>query len=202
MKKLLGLAIASAVMLSAYGADAQTRNTATSRQRLVRAHCTTGPCNPFFTFQGGAALIKRAKQPKLVTNRKLGKVRITGLQRIGVIGPVIPASLEARLIGTIFYGDDLNAACPLANSVVNTEFATSNMGCSVSIDGTANCGGTIFFSDFTAPECSDVSQVIQDVRVEVYEFGFVSVPERLIATGGMHILGKSPDCASGGVGCP
>jgi hypothetical protein len=202
MKKLLGLAVASAVLLSAYGADAQTRNTATSRQRLVRAHCTTGPCNPFFTFQGGAALIKRAKQPKLVTNRKLGKVRITGLQRVGVMGPVIPASLDARLTGTIYYGDDLNAACPLANTVVNTEFAGSSMGCTVSIDGTANCGGTIFFADFTEPECSDVSQVIQDVRVEVYEFGFVGVPERLIATGGMNILGKSPDCASGGVGCP
>jgi hypothetical protein len=60
----------------------------------------------------------------------------------------------------------------------------------------------LFFINFTAPACSDVTQVIQDLSVEVYEGGFVGVPEHLIAVFGMNILGKSPDCASGGAGCP
>jgi hypothetical protein len=204
MKKLLGLAIVVAVVVGAQATSAQTRNTSATRQRLVRAHCTTGPCNPFFTFQSGSALIKRAKQPKIVTNKKLGKARVIGLQRIGVMGPLIPAALDARLSGTIFYGDDAmgGAACPLANTIVSGEFASGNLQCALSVDGTATCGGTTFFNDLTDPECSDVSQVIQDVRVEIYEFGFAGDPTRLIATGGMNILGKAPDCASGGAGCP
>lgn len=202
MKQLIGLVVALAVVLSAHVVSAQTRSTSASRLRMVRAHCTTGPCNPFFTFQGGATLIKRAKQPRMVTNKKLGKVRVTTLQRIGVIGPAIPAFLDARLSGTIFYGSDLDAVCPLANTVVSGEFASSTMACFVALNGTANCGGTLFFNNLTAPQCSDVAQVIQDLDIKVYEGGFVGVPERLVATGGMNILGKSPDCASGGAGCP
>lgn len=200
MHKLFGVAAAAIMLFAVSSAEAQTRNTATSRMRMVRAYCTTGPCNPFFTFQGGATLIKRVKQPKLVSNRKLGNVRITALQRLG--GPAIPAFLDARVSGTVYYGPDLNAACPLANQVVTGPFATSTMTCAVSSAGDANCKGNLFFIDFTEPACSDVSQTIQDIEIEIYEGGFVGVPERLIAVTGMNILGKSPDCASGGAGCP
>ena len=55
-------------------------------------------------------------------------------------------------------------------------FATSTMACVVGAAGAANCSGTLFFIDFTPPECSDVSQVIQDITIEVYEGGFVGVP--------------------------
>ncbi len=200
MIKLLGAATALVVLTGVAAVDAQTRNTSTSRLRMVRAHCTTGPCNPFFTFQGGATLIKRAKQPKLVSNRKLGNVRINALQRLG--GPPIPPFLDARLSGTIFYGQDANAACALANTVVSGSFATSTMTCTVGAAGDANCKGNLFFTNFTDPECSDVAQTIQDVAIEIFEGGFVGVPERRVAQAGMNILGKSPDCASGGAGCP
>lgn len=200
MHKLFGVALAAAVLCAVSAADAQTRNTATSRMRMIRAYCTTGPCDPFFTFQGGATLIKRVKQPKLVSNRKLGNVRINALQRLG--GPAIPPFLEAQLSGTVFYGPDLNAACPLANTVVPGPFATSTMTCTISAAGDANCKGNLFFTDFTAAACSDVAQTIQDLSIEIYEAGFVGVPERRIAVSGINILGKSPDCASGGAGCP
>ncbi len=198
--KLTGVAVTLCVLLGVSAVEAQTRNTATSRLRLVRSYCTTGPCDPFFTFQGGATLIKRAKQPKLVSNRKLGNIRVNSLQRLG--GDPIPAFLEARLSGTIFYGPDQNAACPLANTSVSGPFATSTMNCAVGAAGDANCKGNLFFINFTAPPCSDVSQTIQDINIEVFEGGFVGTPERKIASWGMNILGKSQDCASGGAGCP
>lgn len=200
MKRILAVGIAAAALLAVSSADAQTRNTATSRMRMARAYCTTGPCNPFFTFQGGATLIKRVKQPKLVSNRKLGNIRINALQRLG--GPTIPPFLDARISGTVFYGQDSNAACPLANTVVSGPFATSTMTCTVGAAGDANCKGNLFFINFTAPACSDVSQNIQDLEIEVYEGGGVGVPEKLIGVAGMNILGKNPDCASGGAGCP
>lgn len=200
MKQVLGVVAALAVVMAVSSAEAQTRNTSTSRTRLVRAYCTTGPCDPFFTFQSGASLIRRAKQPKLVSNRKFGNIRVVSLQRLG--GELIPAFLEARLSGTVFYGPDQNAVCPLANTVVSGPFATSTMNCAVGAAGDANCKGNLFFINFTAPACSDVAQSIQDIDIEVFEGGFVGVPERKIATFGMNILGKSPDCASGGAGCP
>lgn len=200
MKKLLGAAVAVALVCGVGAAEAQTRGTATSRLRMVRAQCTTGPCDPFFNFQGGATLIKRAKQPKLVSNRKFGNIRINTLHRLG--GEPIPPFLDAQISGTIFYGQDLNAPCALANTVVSGPFATSTMTCTVGGDGSAQCRGNLFFIDFTDPECSDVTQTIQDIDIEIFEGGYVGVPERKIAKYGMAILGKAPDCASGGSGCP
>jgi hypothetical protein len=200
MKRVLGAVLVGALIFAADTASAQLKNSGTSRIRLVRAHCTTGPCDPFFTFNAGSVLFRRSKQPKLVINRKLGKMRINNLTRLGA--PPIPPSLDGRVIGTIFYGQDENAVCPLANTVVTGEFATATLNCIVTVVGNAGCSGPVAFSDFTPPECSDVSQTIQDITVEVYEPGSVGVPEKLIATQGINVLGKSPDCASGGAGCP
>jgi len=200
MRKFVGTALAAVVLVGVGTASAQTRNTAFSRLRMVRAQCTTGPCDPFFTFGGGSALIRRAKQPKMVTNKKLGKVRILELQALGP--PSIPASLDASVSGTIWYGDDFNAVCPLANTIVSGEFATSTMNCVLAVDGNAKCSGDLFFTNFTPPACSDVSQVIQNVTVEIYEGGGVGTPEKRIANFGINIIGKLPDCASGGSGCP
>ena len=200
MRKLLGAALALAVVFAAHPGSAQTRNTAASRLRMVRAYCTTGPCDQFFTFEGGWTLIRRTNEPRVVTNRKFGKVRINALLRLG--GPPFPSALVAQVSGTIFYGPDLNAVCPLANSQVTGTFASSTMNCVVQAGADANCGGDLFFTNLVAPACSDVSQVIQDVNVEIYEQGFVGVPEHLVAVSGVNILGKSPDCASGGAGCP
>jgi hypothetical protein len=200
MKKLLTAALAGTLVCSASIASAQLMNTRSSRFSLVRAHCTTGPCNPFFTFNGGRAVFTRAKQPKLVTNRKLGKVRINGLTRLGA--PPIPPNLEAEVSGTIFYGQDQNAICPLANTVVSGPFATSTMNCVLEASGSAVCAGQLFFTDFYPAACSDVSQVIQDVTIDVYLGTMVGSTSALIAQAGINILGKSPDCASGGAGCP
>ena len=200
MKRLLGAAIATALILGGGSAAAQTRSTATSRVRMVHAHCTTGPCDPFFTFQGGSTLLRRVRQPKLVTNLKLGTMRINALQPLGMVP--IPPSLDAEVTGTIHYGPDLNAVCPLAGTTVSGPFATSTLACVVGASGAANCNGTLFFINFTPPACSDVTQVIQDINIDVYEGGFVGIPERRIATDGINILGKTPDCASGGSGCP
>ena len=200
MRRLLGVALTAALLLDVGAAAAQTKNTGTSRMRLVRAYCTTGPCDIFFTFQGGSALMRRAKEPRIVLNRKFGKMRLNALQKLG--GTPIPTALDAQLSGTTFYGQDQNAACALANTVVTGPFATSTMNCVVGASGDADCSGPLAFINFVAPECSDVQQTIQDINIEVYETGFVGVPERLIATGGINILGRSPDCASGGFGCP
>jgi len=200
MKISLVLAALLGVCLTVSAASAQTRDTASSRLRLIRAYCTTGPCDPFFTFQGGAALIKRVKQPKLVSNRRLGNIRISGLQRLQTFP--LPTFLEAQIIGTTFYGNDQNAACPLANTVVTAPVASSTMNCVVGAAGDASCFGNLFFIDLTDPACSDVTQTVQDIDIQVYEGGFVGVPERQIATFGINVLGKSPDCASGGAGCP
>ncbi|MBX3027438.1 hypothetical protein KF840_21275 [bacterium] len=200
MKTGLAVGVIAGAVLWVGAVEAQTRNTATSRFRMAQAYCTTGPCDPWYTFSGGATLIRRAKQPKLVSNRKLGNIRITALRRLG--GPPIPPFLEAQLSGTTFYGQDQNAPCALANTVVSGPFATSTMICTVGAAGDANCKGNLFFIDFTNPACSDVAQNIQDLQIDVFEGGFVGVPERRIATAGIKILGKSPDCASGGAGCP
>jgi len=200
MRNLVGALLIAGVFILAGAATAQTRNTATSRLRMVRAYCTTGPCDPFYTFQGGSTLIRRVKQPKLVTNRKFGKIRINSLQALGP--PPVPMTLEAQVSGTIHYGPDLNAVCPLANNVVSGPFGTSTMNCVVGAAGDATCSGNLFFIDFVAPACSDVPQVIQDIDVSIYEGGSVGVPEKRIATFGMNILGRTPDCASGGAGCP
>jgi len=50
MRRLIGVTVALLVVCGVGAASAQTRNTATHRMRMVRAHCTTGPCDPFFTF--------------------------------------------------------------------------------------------------------------------------------------------------------
>ena len=116
---------------------------------MVRAYCTTGPCDPFYTFAGGSTLIRRVKQPKPVTNRKFGKIRINSLQALGP--PPLPTTLDVEVSGTIFYGSDLNAVCPLANTVVTGPFGTSTMNCVPGAAGDANCSGNLFFIDFTAP---------------------------------------------------
>ena len=200
MRKLLGIALGIALLAAAHAAPAQLRNTASSKLRMVHAYCTTGPCDQFFTFQSGATLVKRIKEPHPVTNRKIGKVRINGLTRLG--GVPIPLRLDAQLSGTTFYGQDMNAICPLANTTTSGLIATSTMNCIVTGFGDANCAGDLFFTSLVPPACSDVTQVIQDLTVEVYEDGFVGIPEHLLAVFGANILGKSPDCASGGAGCP
>jgi hypothetical protein len=52
------------------------------------------------------------------------------------------------------------------------------------------------------PDCTDVQLYISEVVVEVYEDGGVGVDAQKIAQNGALVVGKTPDCDSGGSGCP
>src|SRR5690606_31237383 len=100
MHKLFGVAAAAIMLFAVSSAEAQTRNTATSRMRMVRAYCTTGHCNSLFSSQSGARRDQRVKRPMLVSNRKLGNVRCASL--LGLAGRALPGCLEAHVSGTVY----------------------------------------------------------------------------------------------------
>lgn len=197
--KLLGAAVAVVSLVLVPTARAQTKATSASRIRLVRAQCTTGPCAPGFDFKRGDVQLRTVKNPKPVGDRRFGKVSITGLD--AGLDPA-PATLEAEVTGTRTFGTDPDGDCALESTQTSGVFGTSTMTCNVSAFGLSRCRGDLFFQDLLPPGCSDVRQTIQDVKIEVYQGGFLGVPTKRIATDGMAILGKSPDCNSGGSGCP
>ncbi len=199
MKIWLGAAAAVALIASGHVAEAQTRNTTASRIRLVRAQCTTGPCTPFFDFKRGDVQIRAVKNPKPVGDRRFGRVSIVGLD--SGLNPG-PPTLDAVVSGTQVFGTDPDADCPLANTQVTGVFGTSTMHCNLSAFNYGRCRGDLFFTSLLPQECSDVRRTIQNFSVEVYDGGFAGDPTRRIATIGALILGRSPDCNSGGAGCP
>lgn len=193
--KLLGAAVAVVSLVLVPTARAQTKATSASRIRLVRAQCTTGPCAPGFDFKRGGVQLRTVKNPKPVGDRRFGKVSITGLDPA-------PATLEVEVTGTRTFGTDPNSNCALAGSQTSGVFGTSTMTCNLSDFGLSHCRGDLFFESLLPPGCSDVRQTIQDVKIEVYQGGFLGDSTKRIATDGIAILGKSPDCSSGGSGCP
>jgi hypothetical protein len=52
------------------------------------------------------------------------------------------------------------------------------------------------------PRCTDVRVTVLDLKVEAYEFGMVGTEASRVATQGISIVGRAPDCSSGGSGCP
>lgn len=194
------LAVAGALVLLPFlqTAEAQTKPTFSTRLRLVHAQCTTGPCVPIFQFKRGDVQIKRMKLPKLVNDRRFGRVIISGLDAgIGTF----PAALEARISGRRIFGSDPDSDCPLANTETTGEFGFSNLDCTLSAFNIGRCRGTLSFNNLLAPQCSDVRQTIEDVNVSVYLQGMVGNPAGLLATIGIAIPGSVPDCDSGGSGC-
>lgn len=165
---------------------------------LIQAYCTTGPCDPRFTFMRGRMKTAKGRRPSLSPEKwNASQIRIDKLQ-----GVEISPSLEARLSGTIVFGNDPSASCPLANTVSSGPFATATMTCRTAGNGNGDCAGHPALINPPPPACADVEHTIQNLEVEVYEGGFIGVEERRIASGGIQVLGKSPDCASGGAGCP
>jgi hypothetical protein len=199
MKRLLTALISVALFVGVQPAKAQTRNTTAARMRLVRAQCTTGPCAPQFNFKRGDMQIRSVKNPKPVGDRRFGKVSIVGLDA-GLATP--PATLDAVVSGTQTFGPDPDGDCALAGTQVTGTFGTSSMICNISAFALGRCRGDLFFTSLLPPQCSDVRRTIEDISVEIYEGGFAGDVTRRIATVGMLILGKEPDCNSGGSGCP
>lgn len=190
------LVVVSAVLaVFAVSADAQTRSTAKSNLRLVRAQCFGVPCVPTITFTGGTVQLKRVRQPKAVSNTEFGRINMNG------IAPLPVAPLTALVSGKQVYGSDPDFDCPLANTEVNGIFGTSTMTC-IPQGPAAKCRGKLFFAASTPVQCSDVLRTITDITVEVYDSASVGNPNGLIAVPGMAIIGRVPDCDSGGSGCP
>lgn len=199
MRKLLGVAFLFAAAMSMVpAAQAQEVATSSTRWRMVRAFCTTGPCAPTLNFDSGAALLRRIKQPKPLSKRKIGRIRVNG-----VTAPVLPGALEARMNARFVWDTvDPDGDCPDLGGDSTEVLATSSMFCKPSGLG-VTCGGDLLAPvGLFDPRCTDVRLTLLNINVEVYEFGQVGVPTSLVAVPGMGILGRSPDCSSGGSGCP
>jgi len=203
-KVLLG--VIAAVVVAWMGltpVHAQEVATAKSRVRMVRAFCTTGPCDAGFTFQSGSAHINRMKQPKPISKRKLGKIRILGLEAT-TASVALPSSLEAVVTARFLYDTvDPDGDCPNLGSDSVERLATSSMFCRANVDGRATCGGDLLLPLGTFDtRCTDVRVTMHDLDIEVFEFGMVGTDSAKIATQGISLIASEPDCSSGGSGCP
>ena len=182
---------------------AQTKGTGSYKQPLVQAQCFTGTqpiaCDLDVTFKNGFYRLKKLKQPKLVQNTVVGKIRMQA-----VTPP--QTNLDAIVTGLRSYGSDPDSDCPLANTqVFENPLFTSDMTCQVAAGGlSSNCKGTLQRPPFgnTPPQCSDVTFIVENLDAEVYEDGSIGNPAGLIARNGIAVIGRSPDCNSGGAGCP
>ncbi len=201
MRKLLAAVALLLVAGLSGAAEAQINGTASSRVRFARAMCTTGPCNPSFNFRSGSAQVKRARQPKPITNRKFGRMRLDGVTSSG---PPLPASLDGVVSGRVIYDVDPDTDCALASTESTQVIGTSSMTCQPSGLGAVKCrGDLVFVAGFLDdPNCTDVQVYVQDLSMEVYEDGGVGVDGSRLAQNGALVLGNTPDCNSGGAGCP
>lgn len=199
MKILIAaFALAVTFVFASSPAQAQEVASAKARMRMVRAFCTTGPCAPSINFESGGAHINRLKQPKPLAKRKIGRVRLLGVQ-----SSPLPNALDAVLTARFVYDTvDPDSDCPDAGTDTVQTLATSSMFCKQQIDR-ATCGGDLLVPlGLFDPRCTDVRVTFLDLKVEVYEFGQVGVEASRVATDGISIVGRSPDCSSGGSGCP
>jgi hypothetical protein len=202
MRKVL---ISVGVCLVASAAFAQTRGTTGSRQGLVQAQCPVlgvpQPCDNSVIFKRGTFRFKRLKQPKLLFNQGVGRIRMLG------VSPPQPFGLDAKISGLVSYGSDPDTDCPLANTqtLIDPLF-TATMTCTTTVDGLfSNCKGLLQYPSPSAippATCTDATFIVEDIQAEVYEDGSVGNPAGLIARNGIAVIGRSPDCNSGGTNCP
>ena len=186
------------LLFSTVAAQAQTRGVSGSVSRLVLAQCP-GPtlCDASgISFTRGDVAIQ-IREPGPVFSSLIGRISLGG-----VIPPV--SNLSAVVSARVSYGSDANGDCPLANTqVVANPWATSSMVCEASgFDFFTSCAGQLHLAALVPPECADVDIIMENMSTEVYEVGFVGDLARLVARDGHAVPGKSPDCASGGIGCP
>jgi hypothetical protein len=200
MKYLLTIIAATAIALSVgmTGAHAQELATANTRVRMVRAFCTTGPCVPGVNFEHGAAQLKRMIQPKPFARRKIGRLRLLGVQ-----SSPLPSSLTGAVTARFVWDTvDPDGDCPELGADVVQTLATTSMFCSQQV-GQASCGGDLLVPlGLFDPRCTDVRLTLHDLRFEVFEFGMLDVDASRIARDGISIPAQGTDCSSGGPGCP
>ncbi len=199
MMTVLKASVAVAFVLSAVSTvQAQEVATAKTRVRLIRAFCTTGPCNPNITFESGSSNIVRMKQPKPLTKRKIGHIRLLGVQ-----STPLPSALEGVLTARFVYDTvDPDGDCPDLGTDSVMTLATSSLFCKQQTDR-ATCGGDLLVPiGLFDTRCTDVRVTLLDLDLDVYEFGMVGTDTARVATQGISIVGREPDCSSGGSGCP
>lgn len=199
MKVIIAVSAVIAVALCAAApVSAQEVASPKTRVRMVRAFCSTGPCAPAIDFESGSAHVNRLKQPKPLAKRKIGRVRLLGVQ-----STPLPNALDAVLTARFVYDTvDPDSDCPDLGSDSVQTLATSSMFCKPQIDR-ATCGGDLLTPiGLFDPRCTDVRVTFLDPKIEIYRFGMVGDPSALVATDGISIVGRSPDCSSGGSGCP
>ena len=179
-------------------AIAQTRGSGGYVARLVPEMCGSTPCNVSgISFTRGEIRLFKLKQSHLVSDTYVGRV---SLQQV----VPVQKGLQAQVSATLSYGPDPNNTCPQANSqVVVSPWATSSLTCSPPAFGFAMpCLGELHLTALTPPQCAGVAVIVDDLSAEVYEAGFLGDPAHKIGGDGLAVGGLSPDCSSGGVGCP
>ena len=205
MRRVYLIVVAGLLCVAGAAVYGQTKGSGSTRNFLVQAQCLNGlvpvPCDPTIVFKNGFFRIKRIKQPNLVgPSTAVGKIRMQG------VNPPQPNGLQAHLTGLVSYGSDPDSDCPLANTQVLADpLFTAQMTCVTQSPGIAsNCKGLLQlpFGGNTTPPCSDVTFTIENLQAEVYEDGSVGNPAALIARNGIRVIGRSPDCDSGGTRCP
>ena len=162
----------------------------------------TGPCNPAYDFRAGSAQFKRLKQPRPLTRREIGKLRLDG---VSFTGPGLPSTLDGVVTARVNYdGVDPDSDCASVGGDSTFVVATSSLACSQGGSTTTSCRGDMVLSSgfLDDPNCTDVQVYISDIVVEVFEDGGAGVNTQKIARNGALLTGKTPDCDSGGAGCP
>lgn len=170
--------------LAAPSVEAQALATAKTRVRMVRAFCTTGPCAPAINFESGSALLNRMKQPKPLSRRKVGRIRMVRVQ-----STPLPSALSTEVTARFVWDTvDPDGDCPVLGSDSVQTLATASLFCKP--QGThATCGGDLLVPvGLIDPRCTDVRLTLHDIKFDVYQFGQVGVEEARVATDGISVL--------------
>ena len=155
-----------------------------TKRSLVQAQCAGAvSCNSAgITFAKGRVRMRLVHQPNAVGERAIGKIKIT---RVFPPQPV----LEARVVGDVSYGPDPDGDCPLANTQVpGAIYATATLSC-VTKRGAANCKGILALPSLFPPTCTDVSVLVTNAHVLVYDTIAAGSSSSLIGRDGIKIRG-------------
>jgi hypothetical protein len=158
------------------------KGSSNTKRSLVQAQCP-GPvsCNTAnVSFAKGRVRIQLVRPPDAVGDRVVGKIKMMR---------VFPGQggLRARVVGDVTYGADPDGDCPLANTQVpGAIYAESGMEC-VTKRGASNCKGILALPGLFLPQCTDVSVLVNNAHVEVYDLAAPGSVSSLIARDGVKI---------------
>jgi hypothetical protein len=163
----------------------QVKGSGLTKRSLVQAQCP-GPisCNSLgITFAKGQVRIQLIRPPDPVGQRVVGKISVKR-----VFPP--QGGLVARVVGDVSYGPDPDGDCPLANTqVAGAIYAESTMTCATK-RGAANCKGILALPGLFLPSCTDVSVLVNNAHVQVYDLAAPGAVSSLIGRDGLKIRGR------------